>query len=962
MAVVSTVLAAVATFAPVVFGGAASTIFGLTALQSFLVLNALTPKPKTQGANRGYQVTTRGSALDHQIIYGRMRVGGVIVYDKTTGNKNKFLHRVIAFAGHEVESFDEVYINDEVLTLDGSGEVTAPSKYVGKIRVNTHLGTPDQAADSDLVAEDPSWTAQHRLRGIAYLYIRLQFDQNAFPNGVPDITATIKGKKVYDPRTDTTEWSDNPALCLRDYLSEGYGLAEEDANIDDAIVSTAANVCDETDTVSGEKRYTCNGAFVTQVTPIEILNDMLTSMGGLLWYAQGEWRMKPAYYVAPTLTFTEDDLRSSIAVKTRHSRRDNFNTVKGTFRGEESNWQVTDYPEVSNSAFVEADKGQESVLDLELPFTDNADEARRIARIVLERNRQQLTVGASFGLRAFQVQTGDIIKLSIDRFGWTQKEFEVTSWTFGLTDGQDLQVQMTLREISESVFDEVDDGIVYERDNTELLSPFEVPIPSLNAAVIETDINNDGTSVPKIKFSWSVSEEEIVDYYDFQWKLSSDTDYNSVNLKTKEFILSPAISNSAYDYRVRAVNTFGVSSSFASSVSPASTGDDGTTPNAPTNLTTDGGIGSVKLTWDEPTQNTDGSAVKDLFQYRVYRNTSNNFSNSSLVGRIASTVLTDSSLIGGTTYYYWVTAVDYTGNESSESGVASASPTEPETRGGGTYYIGVASLPTTSSGAHTDFTNAIGDPVDFDRAWFYTGTISSPTDQSVWIYEEGSGATPADSWNEQEEVIDGDLLVAGTVTADKVVVDNATIEGDGSGQLQIKDLGVDSAKIDNLSVGTAKIENGAVTNRFASFTAGSVSLTSSYQLLQSVSIDCDGNPVSVLFNAGVDGATSVEIDVRVDGTSQRVFDTSSGFFVNPNGFNGTAFVSISGSTGVGGDGLHSHSFSGGDFAQVSITAATQFFEIMSTIALTINPSAGSKTVEVYARLNGGFSDLRKSER
>jgi hypothetical protein len=422
------VLGTISGLAPAVaaasFGGFLTTAVGFLAQAAIgLALNALTPKPKVSGANRGYQVTTRGSALDHQIIYGRMRVGGAIVYDKTTGTNNKFLHRVIAFAGHEVESFDEVYINDEVLTLDGSGEVTAPSKYVGKIRVNKHLGASDQAADSDLVAEDPSWTAQHRLRGIAYLYIRLQFDQNAFPNGVPDITATIKGKKVYDPREvshdsddpTTWEWSDNSALCHRDYLSEGYGLAEEDANIDDTIISTAADVCDETDTVSGEKRYTCNGAFVTQVAPIEILNDMLTSMGGLLWYAQGEWRMKPAYYVAPTLTFTEDDLRSSIAVKTRHSRRDNFNTVKGTFRGEESNWQVTDYPEVTNSAFVAADNGQESVLDLELPFTDNADEARRIARIVLERNRQQLTVSASFGLRAFQVQTGDIIKLSVER-------------------------------------------------------------------------------------------------------------------------------------------------------------------------------------------------------------------------------------------------------------------------------------------------------------------------------------------------------------------------------------------------------------------------------------------------------------------------------------------------------------------------------------------------------------------
>ena len=137
---------------------------------------------------------------------------------------------------------------------------------------------------------------------------------------------------------------------------------------------------------------------------------------------------------------------------------------------------------------------------------------------------------------------------------------------------------------------------------------------------------------------------------------------------------------------------------------------------------------------------------------------------------MAADSFAESALADETTYYYWVTALDYTGNESAESTVASAT-TEAgaETRGGGTYYIGVTTLPTTSSGAHTDFTNAIGDPVDFDRAWFYTGTIANPTAQSVWIYEEGSGATPADSWNEQEEVIDGDLLVAGTVTADRLL-------------------------------------------------------------------------------------------------------------------------------------------------------------------------------------------------
>lgn len=765
-----------------VAGVTGAALIGGSLITHFLVttaigaaINALTPKPEfsTTASATGYSVTTTSSIADHQIIYGETRVAGVRVFDHTTGTDNTYLHRVLAFSGHEVESFSQIIFNDEVITLDGSGNVTSPSRYNGFVRVNIHTGADDQLADSDLVSEVGQWTTNHRLRGLAYLYIRFKFDQDVFPNGLPEVFAVIKGKKVYDPRSGLTAWSDNPALCIRDYITNTrYGLGESVDNVDENAFITAANVCDYYNypTQTGDKRYTCNGSFLTGANPYDFLNNALSSMGGLLWYAQGKWRIKPAYWTEPVALFTEDDLRSSIAVSTRHSRRDNFNTVNGTWKGAETNWQATDFPPVTNQDFIDADNGQEKSTDLSLPFTTDLGMARRISNIYLERNRQQLTVMASFGMRAFQVQVGDNVRISNARFGWVQKEFEVVSWTFGLVDNNDLQVHMTLREISQSVFDDISDGAVYERDNTTLQSPFDVPTPSLDAAVATTSVNNDGTSLPQIKFSWSVTDDSIVDYYDFQWKLSTDSTWNSVDLDGTEFTLSPALSGRAYDYRVRAVNHLGVRSAFASSVSPASTGDDGTTPNAPTGLTATAGSETIKLNWTAPTQNTDSSAIKDLFQYKIYRNTVNNFGTAQMIGRVAADIFTDGSLLGGQIYYYWVTALDYTGNESAQSAVASATAQEIVTeRSNGVFYIGVTTLPTTSSGAHTDFVAAHGDPVDNDQAWFYTGTLANPTAQTVWIYREGSGATPANSWIEQVEVIDGDLLVAGTVTADRLV-------------------------------------------------------------------------------------------------------------------------------------------------------------------------------------------------
>jgi hypothetical protein len=634
-----------------------------------MALNALIPKPKLQGVNRGYQTNARGSALDHQIIYGRVKTGGAIIYNEATGVNNKDLHRIIAYAGHEVTSFDEIYVNDEVVTLDETGNVISPAKYDGLIRIKEHLGSPTQTADTDLAAEsDGLWTTQHTLNGIAYLYIRLSFSSDAFPNGVPEITATIKGKKLYDPRDGTTAWSENPALCIRDYITSGYGLGEDAAQLDDTLVSAAANVCDETDTEAGTTRYTCNGAFLTSATPYDMLNDLLTSMGGMLWYAQGKWRMKPAYWTEPVLSLTNDDLRSGLNVSTRHSRRDNFNIVKGTFRGEESNWQVTDYPEIKGSDFIVADGGQESTADIDLPFTDTSIEARRIARIALERNRQQLTVQASFGLRALAVQVGDNITLTVPRMGWDNKEFEVISWNFGLVDTLDLQVTMTLREISESVFDEVDDGIVYERDNTTLLSPFEVPGVGLNATVVAKVFAEK--LVNELTLTVTSDSDLRIDSVEVQYKAVADTDYTTVGTGELGKFVIIDLEKGAYAARARAINTFGVKGEWeylpnidvdATSAPPANI----------TNFIKELSAGTIFFSWDEVPD-------LDLSYYRIKHNPNTSgaaWGNSSTVIKKVARPSTVASLPArsGT---FLIKAFDKNGNQSVAATTLVVLPTE----------------------------------------------------------------------------------------------------------------------------------------------------------------------------------------------------------------------------------------------------------------------------------------------
>jgi len=103
-------------------------------------------------------------------------------------------------------------------------------------------------------------------------------------------------------------------------------------------------------------------------------------------------------------------------------------------------------------------------------------------------------------------------------------------------------------------------------------------------------------------------------------------------------------------------------------------------------------------------------------------------------------------------------------------------------RGPGRWNIPVASLPTSAYTAQTRWNSDLNTPtppISSDQAWFYTGAQASPTSQSVWIY---TGST----WVKQDEVIDGNLLVSGTLTADKISIGDGSLSSDGSGNLIVK--------------------------------------------------------------------------------------------------------------------------------------------------------------------------------
>jgi subtilisin family serine protease len=105
---------------------------------------------------------------------------------------------------------------------------------------------------------------------------------------------------------------------------------------------------------------------------------------------------------------------------------------------------------------------------------------------------------------------------------------------------------------------------------------------------------------------------------------------------------------------------------------------DTTPPAAPTGLSATPGDSIVNLDWNNNTET-------DLESYNVHRSTTSGSGYSPIATGVATSEYVDSTAINGTTYYYVVTAVDTSGNESGYSNEDSATP--QASSGGGLMYV-----------------------------------------------------------------------------------------------------------------------------------------------------------------------------------------------------------------------------------------------------------------------------------
>lgn len=311
-----------------------------------------------------------------------------------------------------------------------------------------------------------------------------------------------------------------------------------------------------------QPRYAINGVVSMDEAPVDVVQKMLTAGVATLSYTQGKFRLSVAASASPAVTLDADDLRGEMTVRTRTERKSLFNTVRGTFVDPFNNHQSTDFPQITSPVFKAEDDGEEITADFDLPFENDITRCQRLAKIMLLRSRTGgQTVDLPAKLTALRIAPEDTVGLTIAQLGFAAATFEVNEWS--LTE--DLGVDLKLSRVEAADFAwTASEAATPDRPATLNLivsSYAGSPGLALSEDTVET---TGGDTVARLIVTLTAPTGTVVDHYEVEYKLSSDTNYTQLGVGPQTlFTLTGVTIGATYDVRARTVSGSGAISEYA---------------------------------------------------------------------------------------------------------------------------------------------------------------------------------------------------------------------------------------------------------------------------------------------------------------------------------------------------------------------------------------------------------------
>ncbi|HGN0336176.1 TPA: DUF1983 domain-containing protein [Proteus mirabilis] len=527
------------------FTGGTTTALGIALMSAGVavqVAGSLIFKPKIPSMD--YRDTSerkqmlRSPSASETVIIGKTIASGLLFFaeeEEGEQDENEKITLALALAGHPIDRIGKIWLGDDLVGTFGD-------------KASWELHNDRKDADPFMLENCPSWEKDMIGRGMAWLRVTLTFDQEKFPYGLPNVKCEIWGKKLFDPRTGETEWSNNGALVILDYYRD-Y-LKVPDSDIDFESFKQAADLCDESVSNAdgdSELRYTLNGAYDLNESPSSVLEAMHKCINAEPTFTAGKHGIQVGAYYGPALkTITESQLIDTVTCTPETGLKDATNAVYGTFIDAEQLYTKTDFTPVIVNEWIEED-GLEIRENVDYRFVTSPYQAQRLARQYLRKKKAGRRVQLTMNLDGYAYRPGEVVILDLPSLNISGLEFRIAEWTFHALDG----VSLTLEEDGAYLYEDVI-GKPFVRPPFTKLPTGGVPAP-INLAFVPLSV----TDIVQGYISWQ--------------NVASDIRYNTVNIlqngKVIQSIQVPGervdingLTRGTYRVEVRAINVAGAMS------------------------------------------------------------------------------------------------------------------------------------------------------------------------------------------------------------------------------------------------------------------------------------------------------------------------------------------------------------------------------------------------------------------
>ena len=446
------------------------------------------------------------------IVYGTAWVGGTVT-DLAITNNNQTMYYVLSLSevtntngsgvadtfsfgnvywGGKRCNFDTVDTTKVVsLTDESTGAIDTAisgSMYIYFYRngsnspVNSSTSAITIMSDSNIVTS-ARWDSTKLMSNCVFAIIKLNYNSAAGITGLQQTKFQITNSRS------------NPADCLSDYLqSTRYGAAIPSAQIDTTSLADLSAYCNQTMTyttytgsTSSLTRFRFDGSIDTSKSIQSNMQIMADCCDTLIRYNEitAQWGVvvqKSTYTVA--MDINDSNMISAVKI-TPIETSSTYNIAEVYYAdnvNQDSFSSVTfDLATIAPSLLYQNEPVNKQ--NVTLALINNDVRAQYLATRFLKGCREDLQVQVSIMFVGLQLEAGDIITMTLAKYGWAAKLFRISQVKENFNADGVITVDLSLMEYNPTVYDDQNITQFTPAANTGLGSPTTfgtVPAPVVN--------------------------------------------------------------------------------------------------------------------------------------------------------------------------------------------------------------------------------------------------------------------------------------------------------------------------------------------------------------------------------------------------------------------------------------------------------------------------------------------------